>query len=78
MTIILSICMSHGFIPIIVSDACGDRHNEPHNASLFDMNAKYGDVVSEWEAIEYLQSLPKQSSIVSIRLLRVVSSELDN
>ncbi|MFK7888659.1 MAG: isochorismatase family protein, partial [Gammaproteobacteria bacterium] len=31
---------SYGFIPIIVSDACGDRHDEPHNANLFDMNAK--------------------------------------
>ena len=46
--------MSHGFIPIVVEDACGDRHESPHEANLFDMNAKYADVVNEAEAIEYL------------------------
>lgn len=46
--------MSHGFIPVIVADACGDRHEAPHEANLFDMNAKYGDVVRETEAIDYL------------------------
>jgi maleamate amidohydrolase len=46
--------ISHGFIPIVVADACGDRHQSPHDANLFDMNAKYADVVSEQEIIEYL------------------------
>ncbi len=45
---------SHGFIPIIVEEACGDRHAAPHQANLFDMNAKYGDVVHEDEAIAYI------------------------
>ena len=49
--------VSNGFIPIIVSDACGDRHEAPHEANLFDMNAKYGDVVSEAAAIDYLGNL---------------------
>ncbi|MEL6949523.1 MAG: isochorismatase family protein [Pseudomonadota bacterium] len=49
---------SHGFIPIVVADACGDRHTDPHDANLFDMNAKYGDVVSESEALAYLSGLP--------------------
>jgi len=48
---------SHGFIPIVVADACGDRHQDPHDANLFDMNAKYADVVSETDAIEYLRQL---------------------
>jgi maleamate amidohydrolase len=48
-------CISHGFIPIVVNDACGDRHDGPHEANLFDMNAKYGDVVSEVETINYLK-----------------------
>lgn len=48
-------CVSSGFIPIVVSDACGDRHPDPHNANLFDMHAKYADVVSESEVIEYLK-----------------------
>lgn len=48
---------SHGFIPIVVADACGDRHDAPHKANLFDMNAKYGDVVSEAEITDYLKTL---------------------
>jgi len=49
--------MSHGFIPIVVADACGDRHEAPHEANLFDMNAKYADVVGESEVINYLHKL---------------------
>ena len=48
---------SHGFIPIVVRDACGDRHPAPHEANLFDMDAKYADVVGEAEATSYLASL---------------------
>ncbi len=50
---------SYGFIPIVVSDACGDRHDDPHQANLFDMNAKYADVVSEAQVTEYLSGLGK-------------------
>lgn len=49
--------MSNGFIPIVVADACGDRHKAPHDANLFDMNAKYADVVDEGTAINYLKRL---------------------
>ncbi len=51
--------MSHGFIPIVVADACGDRHEAPHEANLFDMNAKYADVVGESEVIDYLRQRGK-------------------
>ncbi|MEQ8516400.1 MAG: isochorismatase family protein [Chromatocurvus sp.] len=47
----------HGFIPIVVEEACGDRHASPHESNLFDMNAKYGDVVSEQAVIEWLGGL---------------------
>jgi maleamate amidohydrolase len=46
--------MSYGFIPVVVREAVGDRDARPHEANLFDMSAKYADVVSETEAIEYL------------------------
>ena len=49
--------MSHGFRTAVVADACGDRHPAPHDANLFDMNAKYADVVSEADAVAFLQSL---------------------
>jgi len=48
---------SHGFIPIVVAEAVGDRHPAPHEANLHDMNAKYGDVVSEAEVLGDLQRL---------------------
>ena len=47
--------VSYGFIPIVVADACGDRHAAPHEANLFDMNAKYADVVDEALVIEQLR-----------------------
>ncbi|MEO9190904.1 MAG: isochorismatase family protein [Acetobacteraceae bacterium] len=46
--------MQHGFIPIVVREACGDRHPAPHEANLFDMDAKYADVVSEAEVVAFL------------------------
>jgi maleamate amidohydrolase len=49
--------MSHGFITTVVADACGDRHRAPHEANLFDMNAKYADVVSETEILEFIAVL---------------------
>lgn len=45
----------HGFIPIVVRDAVGDRDARPHDASLFDLDAKYADVVSEDEVLAYLK-----------------------
>lgn len=49
--------MSHGFITTVVRDAVGDRHEQPHEANLFDMDAKYADVVREAEIMELLSSL---------------------
>jgi len=47
----------HGFIPIVVEEAVGDRHDHVHQANLFDMNAKYGDVVGLAEVSQYLRNL---------------------
>jgi maleamate amidohydrolase len=44
----------HGFLPFVVREACGDRHPAPHEASLFDLQAKYAEVISEAEAIAHL------------------------
>jgi len=49
--------VQHGFRPIVVRECVGDRHDGPHEANLFDINAKYGDVVSRAEAISYMNSL---------------------
>ena len=44
----------HGFAPFVVREACGDRHPGPHEASLFDLQAKYAEVISENEALVLL------------------------
>ncbi|HEX6327266.1 MAG TPA: hypothetical protein VFZ72_11915 [Jiangellaceae bacterium] len=44
----------HGFVPLVVRDGVGDRDPGPHEANLFDLQAKYAEVVSEGEAIDYL------------------------
>ena len=38
--------MSCGFRPVVLSDCVGDRAAGPHEASLFDMQQKYADVLS--------------------------------
>ncbi|MNL28598.1 Maleamate amidohydrolase [compost metagenome] len=49
--------MSHGFTTTVVADACGDRHPGPHEANLFDMNAKYADVVSEADILQFFATV---------------------
>ena len=44
----------YGFIPIVVREAVGDRDEGVHGANLFDLDAKYADVVSEAETLAYL------------------------
>lgn len=44
--------VQHGFRTIVVRECVGDRHSAPHEANLFDIDSKYGDVVSKREAME--------------------------
>ncbi len=46
--------LQHGFAPFVIRDACGDRHAAPHEANLFDLQAKYAEVVSEARALELI------------------------
>jgi maleamate amidohydrolase len=46
--------MQYGFVPLVVREACADRHPAPHEANLFDLQAKYAEVISEAEALAYL------------------------
>jgi nicotinamidase-related amidase len=48
---------SYGFHTIVVEEAVGDRAPLPHAASLFDIDAKYGDVVALAEAVGRLEDL---------------------
>lgn len=54
-------CCQHGFIPVVVRDAVGDRAPGPHEANLFDLQAKYAEVRGIDEILAYLTSLPRAS-----------------
>jgi len=47
----------HGFIPLVVRDAVGDRDTRVHEANLFDLNAKYADVIGLEEAVTRLGAI---------------------
>ncbi len=49
--------LQYGFVPLVVREAVGDRHPGPHEANLFDLQAKYADVISEAQCVEYLKSV---------------------
>ena len=49
--------VSYGFRMIVVQEAVGDRAELTHRVSLADIDAKYGDVVSVSEVLEYLRHL---------------------
>ena len=49
--------ISHGFVTLVVEDAVGDRDARPHEANLFDMSAKYADLLNAKQAAQYFQSL---------------------
>lgn len=51
-------CCQHGFVPLVVREAVGDRAAEPHEANLFDLQAKYAEVIGLDDAEAYLNSLP--------------------
>ena len=49
--------MQYGFRVIVPRECVADRHPGPHEANLFDINSKYGDVGSKGEVVEYLKAL---------------------
>ena len=49
--------VQNGFRPMVVREAVGDRSKAAHEQSLFDLNAKYADVVSLDETLQYLRTV---------------------
>ncbi|MFI7525337.1 isochorismatase family protein [Nocardia salmonicida] len=47
--------MQHGFRPLVVADACGDRDTALHEANLTDLDIKYADVLGLEEALAVLR-----------------------
>ena len=51
-------CCQHGFVPVVVREAVGDRAAGPHESNLFDLQAKYAEVKPLAEVLDYLSALP--------------------
>lgn len=50
--------MQLGWPTLVPRECVGDRAEAPHEANLFDIQAKYADVVSLQDALAYLESVP--------------------
>lgn len=44
----------HGFVPLVVADACADRASGPHESNLFDIRAKIGEVIDSATALNVI------------------------
>ncbi len=54
--------LQNGFPTLVPRECVGDRAQAPHDANLFDIQAKYADVVGLEDAIGYLAALPALAS----------------
>jgi len=50
--------LQYGWPTIVPRECVGDRAQAPHDANLFDIQAKYADVVSLEDALVYLETVP--------------------
>ncbi|KAH8783632.1 hydrolase [Hyaloscypha finlandica] len=52
--------MQYGYSPFVVKDACGDRHASVNDSNLFDMQAKFAEVLPEQEITKLIDGIKKQ------------------
>ena len=57
--------MQYGYLTVVVRDAVGDRPEGTHEANLYDIDAKYGDVVALQEALDHLGALAGNDSLAT-------------
>ena len=50
--------LQYGFPTLVPRECVGDRAQAPHDANMFDIQAKYADVVSLEEALAFVASVP--------------------
>jgi nicotinamidase-related amidase len=53
-----------GFTVLVPRECVGDRASGPHEANLFDMDEKYGDVIDFKDAAEYVRSTSRTTSVL--------------
>ncbi len=49
--------LQYGFRPVVPREAVGDRNPDAHEANLYDIDAKYGDVVAVEDLLIYLKGV---------------------
>jgi maleamate amidohydrolase len=49
--------LQYGYRPVVPREAVGDRNPDAHEANLYDIDAKYGDVVPVEEVLKYLEEI---------------------
>ncbi len=49
--------IQHGYRPVVPREAVGDRNPGAHAANLYDIDTKYGDVVSVDEVLAHLEEV---------------------
>lgn len=55
--------LQYGYRPIVPREAVGDRNLDAHEANLYDIDAKYGDVVPADEVLRYLEEIGKTPAL---------------
>ena len=55
--------LQYGYPTLVPGECVGDRAQEPHEANLVDIQAKYADVVSVEGALSYLESTAQKASV---------------
>lgn len=53
--------LQYGYPTLVPRECVGDRAQDPHDANLVDIQAKYADVVSIEEALSYIESVSQMS-----------------
>lgn len=53
--------LQYGWPTLVPRECVGDRARAPHDSNLFDIQAKYADVVGVEEALDYLQRVPDRA-----------------
>ncbi|KAA9378230.1 isochorismatase family protein [Microbispora cellulosiformans] len=57
--------IDHGLRAIVPAEAVGDRSASAHEAALFDINARYADVLSVEEVVGHIERLPRTAGAVT-------------
>jgi maleamate amidohydrolase len=57
--------LQHGYRVVVPREAVGDRNRAAHEANLYDIDAKYGDVLAVEEVLAFLAARQRLASTVT-------------